>query len=263
MDPLETETARFWENHGEYNDVDPAAIQTEVFELPTTCFAEDEGSLTNSGRWLQWHWPGGTPPGEAKTRHLDHGADPSAPEGALPRRRAAPSPIRSSTCTGPTRIRAIRRPEELAKEINGYGARRRAWIRPIRPRCWSRRQAGRRASRAARRRHHGLRLLDLFRLLQRERQQHGPAGHVAIPDDTGAYPKWAFAWPANRRILYNRASADLAGKAWDPTRKLIEWDGAKWSGYDVPDIAPTAKPRRGRSLHHEPGRRRRACSRGA
>ena len=66
MDPLQTETARFWQNHGEHNDVDPAKIQTEVIELPTTCFAEDEGSLTNSGRWLQWHWPGGTPPGEAK-----------------------------------------------------------------------------------------------------------------------------------------------------------------------------------------------------
>ena len=62
------------------------------------------------------------------------------------------------------------------------------------------------------------------------------------PDSTGAYLKWAFSWPANRRILYNRASANLEGKAWDPKRKLIEWDGTKWSGYDVPDIAPTAKP---------------------
>ena len=62
------------------------------------------------------------------------------------------------------------------------------------------------------------------------------------PDNTGAYLKWAFSWPVNRRILYNRASADINGKAWDPSRKLIEWDGVKWSGYDVPDIAPTAKP---------------------
>ena len=53
------------------------------------------------------------------------------------------------------------------------------------------------------------------------------------PDDTGAYLKWSFAWPANRRILYNRASGDLAGKAWDPSRKLIEWDGTRWSGYDL------------------------------
>jgi formate dehydrogenase major subunit len=62
------------------------------------------------------------------------------------------------------------------------------------------------------------------------------------PDNTGAYSKWAFSWPVNRRILYNRASADLTGKAWDPSRKLIEWDGSKWAGYDVPDIVPTAKP---------------------
>jgi formate dehydrogenase major subunit len=63
------------------------------------------------------------------------------------------------------------------------------------------------------------------------------------PDGVGLYPKWAFSWPANRRILYNRASADLDGKAWDPSRKLIEWDGAKWAGYDVPDIPPASKPR--------------------
>jgi formate dehydrogenase major subunit len=62
------------------------------------------------------------------------------------------------------------------------------------------------------------------------------------PDNTGLHPNWAFSWPANRRILYNRASADINGKAWDPSRKLIEWDGAKWAGYDVPDIPPTAKP---------------------
>src|SRR5215470_8216586 len=67
MDPLETETARFWEDHGEYNPAKPEDIKTEVFELPTTCFAEDEGSLVSSSRWLQWHWPGGTPPGEAKS----------------------------------------------------------------------------------------------------------------------------------------------------------------------------------------------------
>jgi anaerobic selenocysteine-containing dehydrogenase len=61
-----TETSRFWENHGAYNAVDTANIKTEVIQLPSTCFAEDEGSLTNSARWLQWHWAGGTPPGEAK-----------------------------------------------------------------------------------------------------------------------------------------------------------------------------------------------------
>jgi formate dehydrogenase major subunit len=50
IDPLDTETARFWENHGEYNNADPSKIQTEVIQLPSTCFAEDEGALVNSGR---------------------------------------------------------------------------------------------------------------------------------------------------------------------------------------------------------------------
>ena len=47
------------------------------------------------------------------------------------------------------------------------------------------------------------------------------------PDDTGVYLKWSFAWPVNRRILYNRASADINGKPWDPSRKLIVWDGTQ------------------------------------
>jgi len=50
IDPLQTETARFWENHGEYNNVDPKAIQTEVFQLPASTYAEEEGSATNSSR---------------------------------------------------------------------------------------------------------------------------------------------------------------------------------------------------------------------
>ena len=66
MDPLATETSEFWRNFGEHNDVDPAQIQTEVFRLPTSCFAEEDGSLTNSSRWLQWHWKGAEPPGEAR-----------------------------------------------------------------------------------------------------------------------------------------------------------------------------------------------------
>jgi formate dehydrogenase major subunit len=67
MDPLETETIEFWQNHGAFNDVDPSTIQTEVFRLPTTCFAEENGAVVNSSRWLQWHWKGANPPGEARS----------------------------------------------------------------------------------------------------------------------------------------------------------------------------------------------------
>lgn len=67
IDPLNTETSTFWQNHGESNDVDPSKIQTEVFRLPSTCFAEENGSIVNSGRWLQWHWKGADAPGIAIT----------------------------------------------------------------------------------------------------------------------------------------------------------------------------------------------------
>ena len=62
------------------------------------------------------------------------------------------------------------------------------------------------------------------------------------PREQGIAPNWAWAWPANRRILYNRASADLDGKAWNPNKPIIEWNGSRWAGIDVPDYAPTTKP---------------------
>ena len=64
----------------------------------------------------------------------------------------------------------------------------------------------------------------------------------ADPSGMGVHAKWAWSWPVNRRTLYNRASADLNGQPWDPTRPIIQWTGEKWEGNDVPDIAPTAKP---------------------
>ena len=67
IDPLNTETSNFWQNHGELNEVDSSKIQTEVFRLPSTCFAEENGSIVNSGRWLQWHWKGADAPGIALT----------------------------------------------------------------------------------------------------------------------------------------------------------------------------------------------------
>src|SRR5215831_6074429 len=66
IDPLATETSEFWRHFDNFNEVKTEEIQTEVFRLPSTCFAEEEGSLTNSGRWLQWHYKGAEPPGEAR-----------------------------------------------------------------------------------------------------------------------------------------------------------------------------------------------------
>ena len=62
------------------------------------------------------------------------------------------------------------------------------------------------------------------------------------PSGLGVHPNWGFAWPANRRVLYNRASADPDGKAWSERKKYITWNGSRWVGADVPDYAPTVAP---------------------
>ncbi len=241
MDPLETETARFWENHGEHNDVDTRSIQTEVFQLPTTCFAEDEGALVNSGRWLQWHWPGATPPGEAK-------ADTWIMAQLQRRLRALymrdggafPDPI--VNVHWPYHTPVDPEPEELAKELNGYVV---ADVRDPADPSRLLLQAGKQVPNFAVLRDDGTTACGcwIYAGCFTEAGNMMARRDNADPERAGLHPNWAFSWPANRRIIYNRASADLDGKPWDPTRRLIEWNGERWTGLDVPDIAPTAKPR--------------------
>ncbi len=240
MDPLETETARFWENHGEYNDVDPTKIQTEVIQLPSTCFAEDEGALVNSGRWLQWHWAGATPPGEAKLDswimaqiHLRLKALYQKEGGAFA------EPI--TNLHWPYKDPNDPSPEELAKELNGYVIE--TVTDPNDPTKIVL-EKGKQVVGFGVLRDDGKTACGnwIYAGSFNEAGNNMARRDNSDVDDTGAFSKWAFSWPANRRILYNRASADVNGKAWDPSRKLIEWDGTKWAGYDVPDIAPGAKP---------------------
>ena len=240
MDPLKTETARFWEDHGEFNPSKPEEIKTEVFELPTTCFAEDTGSLVNSGRWLQWHWAGATPPGEAKTDvwimsqiHLRLKALYKKEGGPVP------EPILNLTWNYKDPNEAT--PEELARELNGTALD--TLKDPTDPNKVLV-EKGKQVAGFAQLRDDGTTACGcwIYSGCFNEAGNNMARRDNSDPDDTGAYQKWAFSWPANRRILYNRASCNVAGKSWDPKRKLIEWNGEKWAGYDVPDIAPTAKP---------------------
>ncbi len=237
IDPLNTETANFWQNHGEFNEVNPADIQTEVFRLPSTCFAEENGSIVNSARWLQWHWKGQDGPGEARNdgeilagiflrlRELYRQEGGALPEQVLNMRWDYLTPENPAS-------------EEVARESNGKA------------------------------------LADIYddkgTLLAKKGQQLSTFAHLrddgttssgcwifagswtadgnqmarrdnADPKGLGNTPGWSWAWPLNRRILYNRASADPAGKPWDAKRELLHWDGAKWTGDDIPDYS-TAPP---------------------
>jgi len=243
IDPLATETSEFWQNYGEFNDVDPAKIETEVFRLPSSCFAEEDGSLVSSARWLQWHWKAAEPPGEAK-------GDPEIVGELFSRIRqlyakdggAFADPILKLTWS--YRITSSPHPEELAREYNGQ-----ALADVPDPK-----QPGAFLARAGEQ-------LATFAVLQADGTTacgcwifagcYTPAGNQmarrdnADPSGLGIFPAWSWAWPANRRILYNRASCDPHGTPYDPSRKLIWWNGQKWVGNDVPDFKVDSAPAEG------------------
>ncbi len=240
IDPLETETSNFWKPYGEFNKVDPTKIQTEVFRLPSTCFAEEDGSLVNSGRTLVWHWKGAEPPGEAKEdeeiiaqlftriRRLYEKDGGTFPEPIL-------------NLTWDYKIATKPSADELAREYNGKAL---ADVPdPKDPTKFLARE-GEQLPGFAALRDDGTTACGnwLFSGAYTQAGNMAARRDTADPSGLGLYPGWGFAWPANRRILYNRASCDPAGKPWDPKRKVVWWTGTKWAGNDVPDMRPDAKP---------------------
>ncbi len=236
IDPLVTETSNFWQNHGEMNDVDPASIATEVFRLPSTCFAEEDGSIANSGRWLQWHWKGADAPGEAlndgeilaglyhRLREMYRREGGKGAEPLLKMGWHYDQPDRPES-------------EEIARENNGYA------LDDLYD------ATGNLLAKKGQ-------LLDSFALLRDDGTTASACWIYAgswtakgnqmanrdnsDPSGLGNTLGWAWAWPMNRRIIYNRASADPQGKPWDPKRMLIKWNGAKWVGNDIPDYNTAA-----------------------
>ena len=220
--------------------MDPAQIQTEVIQLPSTCFAEDEGSLTNSSRWLQWHWPGGTPPGEAKTDiWIMAQIDLRLKE--LYQKEGGPVPEPIFNLRWPYADPKDPKADEIAREINGYAIET---LMDAKDPTKVLVEKGKQVLNFSQLRDDGTTASGcwIYSGCFNENGNNMARRDTTDPDEAGFYPKWAFSWPVNRRILYNRASADVSGKPWDPERKVIAWTGEKWEGYDVPDIAPTAKP---------------------
>ena len=242
IDPLATETSEFWQDHGEYNDVDPSAIQTEVFRLPSTCFAEDSGSLVNSSRWLQWHWKAADPPGEARSDQMIMAGiylklkEMYAKDGG-----AFPDPILKMDW--PYLMSDEPSPEELAREFSGKALRD----------VTDPKDTSKVLVKA------GQQLNSFAELHDNDSTSCGcwlfagswsePGNLMARRDNSDPYGigqtlGWAFSWPANRRVLYNRASCDLQGKPFDAKRTLISWSENKqrWLGSDIPDYGATTAP---------------------
>ncbi len=247
IDPLATETSEFWQNHGEYNDVDPAKIQTEVFRLPSTCFAEEDGSLVNSSRWLQWHWKAAEPPGDAKgDQEILAGIFLKLRELYRKEGGAFPDPILNLTWKH--RQPYAPAPEELAKEFSGRALKD---VTDPKDPAKVLVKAGEQLNGFAELRDDGSTACGcwIFSGAWSEKGNLMARRDNADPFGIGQTLNWAFAWPANRRVLYNRASCDVAGKPFDPTRKLIAWDAAvgKWTGSDIPDFKIDSAPDEGMS----------------
>ena len=236
IDPLVTESSNFWQNHGEMNDVRPADIQTEVFRLPSSCFAEENGSIANSGRWLQWHWAAAEPPGEALHdgkilgRLFMRLRDLYRQEGG-----ANPAPVLNMSWDYHDPLDP--QPEEVAREANGKALRD---IVDEQGRVVIKK--GQQLSSFAQLKDDGSTSSYCWVYCGCWTEQGNQMANRdnSDPYGLGCTPGWAWSWPANRRILYNRASADPAGKPWDPQRSLLNWDGKRWTGMDVADYSQAA-----------------------
>jgi formate dehydrogenase major subunit len=234
------ETSEFWKSPGITTD-EMKNIQTTVYRLPCAGFAEKDGTFVNSARWLQWKNAALPPPGDAKVdqeilaRIFLKVRELYQEEGGK-----FPDPILHLTWnyTNPVNPALA----EVAKEING-----KAFKDLKDDKTGQEVKAGQQ--------------LPAYSWLKDDGSTSSgnwlycgsftEAGNLMArrgtddPSGLGIYPNWAFSWPANRRVMYNRASCDLNGQPWDPARKQIWWNSgtAKWSGNDVPDFKVDSQPK--------------------
>jgi formate dehydrogenase major subunit len=225
------ESATWWQDGPEIEagELRTEDIRTEVFFLPTAAHTEKDGSFTNTQRLLQWHHQAVEPPGASRsdlwfTFHL----------GRIIREKLAAStdpmdrPVLDLTWDYPTKgEHAEPEAEAVLAEINGHDGDGDplSSYEQLKPDgstacgCWI--YCG----------------VYADGVNQAARRKPGK-------EQNWVAAEWAWAWPANRRILYNRASADPDGKPWSERKALVWWDEgqSQWAGHDVPDFTKDKSP---------------------
>ena len=234
-DLSEVETASFWRDAPEVRsgELHTEDIDTEVFLMPAATHVEKEGTFTNTQRLVQWRDKALEPPGDARSElwfmhHLakrvrahyaGSGRERDWPIVNLHWPYAEVGPLAEPSG------------DEVLREINGYDTRTGELVPGFAELrndgstasgCWIYSGVYAGGVNQARRREPG----DL----------DAPGGWVS--------PEWAWAWPANRRTLYNRASADPEGRPWSERKRYVWWDAEqeRWTGYDVPDFPVDKRP---------------------
>ena len=222
------ESATFWKDGPEVEsgELVPEDVGTEVFFLPAAAHVEKDGTFTNTQRLVQWHNKAVEPQGDCRsdlwfTFDLGRRLREKLSASDDPRDR----PLLDLTWDYGTEAEHDVVAADVLREINGWDADSQplggfanlrddgstacgAWIYSG---CFADGE-----NKTARRR----------------------PGH----EQSLTAPEWAWAWPDNRRILYNRASADPDGKPWSERKRYVWWDGEKWTGEDRPDFPATVAP---------------------
>ena len=234
------ETSEFWRAPGTTAE-EMKQINTTVYRLPGAGFAEKDGTFVNSARWLQWKYAAVPPPGDAKldqeilariflkVRELYQKEGGQFPDPVLKLSWAYTNPRNPSLA-------------ECAKELNG-----RALTDFTDEKTKTDFKAGQQLPGFAFLRDDGSTMSGNW-LYCGSWPEAGPLMQrrgTEDPSGLGIYPNWAWSWPMNRRVMYNRASCNVAGKPWDPDRKQVWWSdaAAKWAGNDVPDFKPDSPPK--------------------
>jgi len=213
---FDSETGSFWQGPG----MDPKKIKTEVFQLPCAAFLEKEGSISNSGRWSQWRWKATNPPGDAMP-DSEIMYDLMKKLKALYKKEkgAFPDPILNLKWDYETKGKFDI--HTVAKEINGYDL-----------------STGKLVANFTKLKDDGTTSCGNWLYSGSYTEDGNMTARRKKDDPTGLglFPQWAWCWPVNRRIIYNRASVDLDGNPRNPAKAVIKWDAEakKWIG-DVPD----------------------------
>jgi len=234
------ETSEFWKSPGITPD-EMKNIKTTVYRLACAGFAEKDGSMTNSSRWLQWKNVALPTPAQARLDQ-DIVAQIFLRVRALYKAEPGkfPDPILNLTWgyTDPQHPSLA----ELAKEING-----KALADLTDPKTQQTLKKGQQLPGFAWLKDDGTTSCGNW-IYSGSWTEAGPQLARRGTDDPsglGIYQNWAWSWPANRRVLYNRASCDVNGKPWDVQRRQIWWneDAQLWVGNDVPDFKADSHPK--------------------
>ncbi len=226
---FDNETGSFWKGPG----VDPKKVKTEVFFLPCCVSVEKEGSISNSGRWMQWRYAGPKPMGATKPDgDIIYELALKIRELYKKEKGAFPDPILGLNVDdwGDGHVFD---PHKVAKLINGY------FLKDTTIKGADGKETVYKAGSQ----------LPSFVMLQADGStcsgnwiyagSYTDKGNMAARRDktqtpeqekVGLFPNWTWSWPVNRRVIYNRAGVDLQGKPWAPNKPVLAWDAAnkKW-----------------------------------